>query len=103
MKKIGILIQNKSIENIDMSDVKNGNPGVGGSQYHLFLLNQVLNSMNLDSIIFVERNQVGVSNSICYDNFEELIEKIKVFKIEFLIVWPKSTTNYKNLFCVVFK
>lgn len=101
MKKIGILLENNGIEDIDMSNLKSGNPGVGGSQYHLFLLNQLLFQKNYNNVIFLDKEQEGVSNSVSFHDFDDLIKQIKKTKIQFFIIWPKSNEKYKKLFSIL--
>lgn len=59
MKKIGIYIENGSINDVDLSDMKKGNPGIGGTEYLMFMLADMLTESNngLDVTVFLEKNQ----------------------------------------------
>lgn len=59
MKRIGIYIENGSIYDVDLTDIRNGNPGIGGTEYLMFMLADMLSESDngLDITVFLEKNQ----------------------------------------------
>lgn len=88
MRLIANLVEDRNYESIDFSKTIYSNPGVGGTTYQQVLLSSILNlnsNFSVLSIHFSANNSLP-QPSVRIDNFKELIEIIKKFKVEILVL-----------------
>lgn len=90
MKRIGVFIENGFINDVDVTGIKNGNPGIGGTEYLMFMLADMLtNSDNgLDITVFLEKNQKlppEIKYKVC-DSVENAIMDAEMLDCNYLIL-----------------
>lgn len=81
MIKIGFYIENKGIESIDCTDLKSGNPGIGGTEYAILLVTEWLSKEKKDiSLTLYARSAQNLPESInvsvCNDITDALIKSV---------------------------
>lgn len=96
MKNIGFYIDNSSIADVDASEVKHGNPGIGGTEYLILLVASLLSERNngLKIKLFMKRNQ-NIPASIDYeivDSLKGTINRCEQNRIDAL-VFKHDATN----------
>lgn len=98
--KIAFYLPNKNISAIDFSNIKNGNPGIGGSEYSTILIaTNLCIRKNFDVVIYCDKSSLFPKElkwTICHD----LIGAIKLSiaqQINYLVVDGKLLT--KEILC----
>lgn len=115
MKKIAFFIDNSHISSVDFTQVTNGNPGVGGTEYMFFLISYVLSirSNGIDIVLYL--TQKGVidesvkcrivddivsayedANSRCFDYF---VFRHNAFNINSGLLDERNTTTPLVVWC----
>lgn len=56
--KIALYVDNRKINDVDCSDLLKGNPGIGGTEYSILLLAQVLEKNSFDVILLLEKRAI---------------------------------------------
>lgn len=83
--KVALYIDNRDICSVNCSSLSYGNPGIGGTEYCILFLAQMLKEFypNIEVILFVERNQLlpDVNKVITVNGLDDLIKKAKVVDI----------------------
>lgn len=91
MKRIAFYLNNKNIPNIDYSDIKKGNPGIGGSEYLCVLFASELSKRNIFDIILLADEDSVFPKHLKWEkcgNLKNAIVKYKS-KVDFFIVDSK--------------
>lgn len=103
--RIGFYIINKNIASVDCSDLYEGNPGVGGSEYAMFgLLNSLcINYKNsgFHYKLYLNKEQViptSIKDVSLVNNFEEAIVSCNNEDIDILVYKHSSEYIKENLF-----
>lgn len=100
MIKLGIELPDKSVYGIDMTNIKDGNPGVGGSEYLFALLGTYLKdeANNIDICIYhYSDNDLSEKNKIITDEFS-MLQQMEEDNIDvFIYQVNKSPEWYKAL------
>lgn len=110
MVKVAFHLGNTNIGNVDFSNIKNGNPGVGGSEYLCVLIaNELSERGNIDVILLCDKKTI-LPHNLKYDvcgNIPTAIEKYKnsvdLFIIDskrFNIQWAISNPTAKFMLWV---
>ena len=78
MRKIALFIENSSIHDVDLTSIDKGNPGIGGTEYLMFMLaNMLTHSDNgIDVSVYLEKGQ-KLPSSIKYEVCGTLPNAIK--------------------------
>lgn len=104
MKKIGLYWDNTKTKDVDCSEIKNGNPGLGGSIYLFIMLGYYLQlkySESFEVVFFCQfpENLPKNLKGIKVKNFEDMISKSKEESIDVMILDSTKTTlkEYKSL------
>ncbi len=73
MKRIGFYLDNRSISDIDVSDLKKGNPGIGGTEYLILLIASMLSERQngLEIKLYVLKQQ-SIPVSLSYEIVDSL-------------------------------
>lgn len=99
MKKIGIYIENGSINDVDLTCMRSGNPGIGGTEYLMFMLADMLTDSDnrLDITLFLEKEQKLSSEIKCEvcGSVENAIKMAESLNCSFLIL-KHNAENIKN-------
>ena len=87
-KTIGIFLNNKGTSQVDVSNLQNGNPGMGGTQFEFFILLSELQKRGIYNIIYfgtaIQTGLDGV-NTIVVKDIYEAFEKCNELNVEILI------------------
>ena len=63
--KIGFYLDNSEINSVDVSTIRDGNPGMGGTQYITFLLaNELSRVSGVDVTLYLRVHQFGIEKTI---------------------------------------
>ena len=78
MRKIAIFIENSSINDINLSEIDKGNPGIGGTEYLMFMLANLLTHSDngIDVTVYLEKKQ-QIPPSIKYKVCSSVKEALK--------------------------
>ena len=105
--RIGIYINNKNIAAVDCTNLRRGNPGIGGTEYCILLLAQVYkeNYPNEDVILFVssDASLPKVDNVVVVEKISTLCDVAKQYEVDMLVIsavhegQPLSKTFFKEL------
>lgn len=100
MKKVAFFIDNRSINDVDVSRIELGNPGIGGTEYLLFLIPTLLNRNDngLDIRLYVlsEQNTAKDLNTIRVDSIENAIEEAEKDDVELFVTKHCVENIYNN-------
>ena len=101
--KIGFLLENKNIKNVDCSTPQNGNPGIGGTEYSILSVAYYLGKHYKDNykiFIFAEDIKQLPENTINIqiDDRYNLFEKVKKQNIDILVL---RTTEELEIFKLI--
>jgi len=98
--KIGFLFPDKGFVNVDLSNPRNGNNGVGGTQYSFVYLGfQLAKNKNYELYFYHFNNNLlpfGINSVIC-PNVESIFEKAKNDCVDILIFWTDYDVSLINL------
>lgn len=110
MVKVAFHLGNTNIGNVDFSNIKNGNPGVGGSEYLCVLIaNELSERGNIDVILLCDKKTILPHNlkyDVCGDiptAIEKYKNSIDLFIIDskrFNIQWAISNPTAKFMLWV---
>lgn len=81
MIKIGFYIENKGIDSVDCTNLRNGNPGIGGTEYAILLVTDWLSTEKKDiSLTLYARSNRNLPESInvkvCNDVTDALVKSV---------------------------
>ena len=103
--KIAIYIDNRKIDSVDCSDLLKGNPGIGGTEYCVLFLAQMIKEYYPDTQVslFVEKSAKlpKVDEIVTVNGLAELAQKVK--KNDILVIssrrdgQPLSQNFFKQL------
>ena len=90
MSNIAFYIDNSNISDIDVSNVESGNPGIGGTEFLIFLISFLLSRRNndLNIILYLRKSQV-IPRSIKYvvvDSLDSAIKDAEAKDVDFFVV-----------------
>ncbi|GAA0077119.1 hypothetical protein UT300005_14970 [Clostridium sp. CTA-5] len=94
--KIAFYIDNKTIENIDCSNIYNGNPGIGGTEYMFFLLTYYL-SKKIEIILLTSKLQ-KLPYNINNIQVENIYGAIAYCKKHFIDIFIIRTINDMKIY-----
>ena len=89
-----LFIDNHSMEDVDISSIRNGNPGIGGTQYEMFLLaSMMLNSFSdTKYVIALTHRQKGFPSEKCVilDKYDDIFSYCDANCVDILIMREKN-------------
>ena len=97
MGNIGIYISNYGVCDVDITNILSGNPGIGGTQYEMFLLAILLSkSKKFNTTIFLDKKQKGLEmgNIICLKEQKEVVSNCNNLGIDILILRAMSCFDF---------
>jgi glycosyltransferase involved in cell wall biosynthesis len=99
MTNIAFYLPNKGTKNVDCSDVFNGNPGIGGSEYAMLLLicSLKLNCEDLNTILYVDEESVlpPMLKIRQVKDWQDMAQKTTEDNISILVLGYNSSFNHK--------
>lgn len=105
--RIGIYINNKNIAAVDCTNLRRGNPGIGGTEYCILLLLQVYKESypNEEVILFVASaaSLPKVDNVVVVEKISALCDAAKQYEVDMLVIsavyegQPLSKAFFKKL------
>ena len=99
--KIGIYISNYGVKNVDISSIKTGNPGIGGTQYEMFLFATFFEKNNkYELYVFLDDYQCGFecSNTHIIKEESDLFSFCSLYEIDMLILRANCFLKQIGLF-----
>ena len=88
--RIGIYVNNENIAAVDCTDLRRGNPGIGGTEYCILLLAQIFKeSFPEESVVlFVARNSrlPRVDQVVVVEKFDMLCDKVRNAQVDMLVI-----------------
>lgn len=100
--KVGFYLDNNSHKNVDYSNPRNGNPGIGGTHFMIWSIAFYLNEINKDIDIYILAPQVdnlpeSTKNIYCKDIYDAA-QKSKQYDIDiFIFRGPNCNEDLYNL------
>ena len=87
-KTIGVFLNNKGTSQVDVSNLQNGNPGMGGTQFEFFIFLSELQKRNIYNIIYfgtaIQKGLNDVKTVVVKDVYEAF-EKCNELNVDILI------------------
>lgn len=98
--KIVLFINNYSMENVDISSLLDGNPGIGGTQYEMFLLAKLMldKQENNEFIVALTHKQKGFDhkNIVVLNEFDEVFSYCNENNVDVLVMRENNKFNQIN-------
>ena len=90
MNKVVLFIDNHSMGDVDISSIYGGNPGIGGTQFEMFLLAKLMidRSKDLDFVLALTNPQKGFSGDkvVVLKEFDDIFSYCNENKVDVLIM-----------------
>lgn len=95
--KVVLFIDNHSMDKVDISELSKGNPGIGGTQYEMFLLAYLMFIRNKDIdfhlVLTHKQNGFDFPNIHVIDRFDDVFSFCEVNKVDVAIMRENNRYN----------
>jgi glycosyltransferase involved in cell wall biosynthesis len=90
--KIAFYFPNSGLEDVDLSNPEIGNPGIGGTHFHLLAIPYYLSKYSSQCLLFAQKIDnlpPDLNKVICLDQNDAIV-KAKENSINYLVIWSPS-------------
>ena len=95
-----LFIDNHSMSDVDITRIKNGNPGIGGTQFEMFSLARLLieNNTTYNFVLVLTHKQLGMDyiNTVILDKFNDIFDYCNKNDVDILISRENNKFNLIN-------
>jgi glycosyltransferase involved in cell wall biosynthesis len=96
--RIAFYLPNSGLEDVDLSNPETGNPGIGGTHFHLVAIPYFLSKRGIECLIFAQsiaNLPKNTSNEIC-TNQNEAITLANNLNVNYLVIWQPSLETLQD-------